>query len=276
LTVSAGYLNALHIPLVAGRGFSGSDGLNTTPVVMVSQNFAQRYFPGTSPLGHKIQMGVDRNGDEPEATIVGVVANTQYLWINPSPERAIYFDEAQQPQDGARYAVVADDPLTLAPTVRKTLAVLDATVPLDMVQTYEQYLHDAMTGMINAAVNLDIDAAIALLLAAVGIFGVMANLVGERKREIGVRLTLGADRGDVLRLFLRKAAILTGIGLAIGVPLAGGLARMWASLLYGVHAADFTVFITTIVAIAAIALLSAYFPARRAALVQPVEALRNE
>jgi putative ABC transport system permease protein len=276
LTVSASYLNALHIPLVEGRVFSGSDSLNTNPVVMVSRNFAQRYFPGTSPLGHKIRMGVDRNGDEPEATIVGVVGNVQYLWVNPSPDPAIYSDEAQQPQAGARYAVVTGDPLALAQTVRKTLAGLDPMLPLDAVQTYTQYLHDSMVGLINAAVNLVIDAAIALLLAAIGIFGVMANLVGERRREIGIRLTMGAERGDVLRLFLRKAGILTGIGLAIGVPMAVGLARLAANLLYGVRAGDIAVFGTTTVAITGIALLAAYVPARRAALVEPVEALRNE
>lgn len=276
LTVSAGYLSALHIPLAAGRAFSDSDGLNTPPVAMVSRNFAQRYFPGTSPLGHKIQMGVDRNGDEPEATIVGVAGNVQYSWIDSSAEPAIYFDAAQRPQTGARYAVVTDDPLALVPAVRKTLAGLDPMVPLNMVQTYSRYLHDSMVGMINAAANLAIDAAIALLLAAIGIFGVMANLVGERRREIGVRLTLGADRGDVLRLFLKKAAILTGIGLAIGVPLAAGLARMAASLLYGVRAEDFAVFVITVVAIAGIALLAAYIPARRAANIDPMIALRNE
>lgn len=276
LAVSAGYFSALHIPVVAGRVFSGSDGLNTTPVAIVSRNFAERYFPGASPLGHKIQMGVDRNGSEPEATIVGVAGNVQYLWINSSPEPAIYFDAAQRPQDGARYAVVTDDALALAATVRKTLAGLDPMVPLNMMQTYAQYLHDSMVGLINAAVNLAIDAAIALLLAAIGIFGVMANLVGERRREIGVRLTMGADRRDVLRMFLRKAAILTGIGLTIGVPLAVALAMAAANLLYGVRALDIGVFVTATVAIAGIALLAAYFPARRASLVEPVEALRNE
>jgi putative ABC transport system permease protein len=276
LTVSSGYFSALHIPVAAGRVFSGSDGLNTTPVALVSQNFAARYFPGTSPLGHKIRMGVDRNGNEPEATIVGVIANVQYLWVDPSPEPAIYFDEAQQPQDGARYAVVADDPLALAPLVRKTLAGLDPTVPLNMVQTYEQYLHDSMVGMINAAANLSIDAAIALLLAAIGIFGVMANLVGERRREIGVRLTMGAARGDVLRMFMKKAAVLTGIGFVIGIPLAAGLARLAANLLYGVRAGNVGIFVTTTVAIAGIALLAAYLPARWAAHVEPSEALRGE
>src|SRR6185437_14323303 len=122
--------------------------------------------------------------------------------------------------------------------------------PLNMVQTYEQYLHDSMVGLINAAAKLSIDAAIALLLAAIGIFGVMANVVGERRREIGVRLTMGADRRDVLRMFLKKAGVLTGIGFAIGIPLAAGLARLAANLLYGVRAGDVSVFVTATVAIA--------------------------
>jgi ABC-type antimicrobial peptide transport system permease subunit len=115
-----------------------------------------------------------------------------------------------------------------------------------------------------------------LLLAGIGIFGVMANLVGERRREIGVRLTMGASREDVLRMILRRAAILTGVGLAIGVPLAAALARGVAKLLLGVHPGDIAVFATTTIAIAGIALLAAYLPARRAAHVDPMESLRNE
>lgn len=277
LTVSAGFFSALHVPVVAGRAFSESDGPNTTPVAMVSQKFAEEYFPGTSPLGHKIQMGVARHSGEPVVTIVGVAGDVRYLWLDSAPEAAVYFDAAQLPQAGMRYAVVtAGDPLTVAPAVRRALAEMDPTLPLDAMQTYAGYLHEALTGLTYVAAMLGVDAAIALLLAGIGIFGVMATLVGERRREIGVRLTMGASREDVLRLFLRRAGILTGIGLAIGVVAAAGLARMAANLLFGVRPDDLAVFLVTSVSIAGIALLAAYLPVRRAAEIDPVESLRSE
>jgi putative ABC transport system permease protein len=278
LTVSAGYFSALHVPVVAGRAFSDSDGPNTTPVAMVSQKFAEEYFPGTSPLGHKIRMGgVARNSNEPEATIVGVAGDVRYLWLDSAPEAAVYFDAAQLPQSGMTYAVVtAGNPLTVAPAVRRALAEMDPALPLDAMQTYAGYLHEALTGLTYVAAMLGVDAVIALLLAGIGIFGVMATVVGERRREIGVRLTMGASREDVLRMFLRRAGILTGIGLAIGVGAAAGLARMAANLLFGVRPEDMAVFLTTSVSITGIALLAAYVPVRRAAQVDPVESLRNE
>ncbi|MGC2160850.1 MAG: ABC transporter permease [Silvibacterium sp.] len=277
LAVSAGYFSDLHISVVEGRAFNGSDGLDTTRVALVSRKFAAQYFPGTTALGHKIRFGVDRKGNEPQVTVVGIAADVQYLWTDNGPEPAIYLDAAQIPPAGAKYVVVTEgDPLTVAPEVRRTLAAMDAALPLDSMETYTEYIREGLIGLTNAASTLAMDAGIALLLAGIGIFGVMANLVGERRREIGVRLTMGASRKDVLRMFLRRAAVLTGIGLAIGVPMAAGLARGVANLLYGVRPDDIAVFVTTSVAIAGIALLAAYLPARRAAGIDPIETLRNE
>jgi len=130
------------------------------------------------------------------------------------------------PPSGATYAVMTDgDPQALAPAARKALAAIDPTLPLDTVETYAQLMHDSLIGLIYASVLLVVDALIALLLAAIGIFGVMANLVGERTREIGVRLAMGARREDVLGLILRRASWLTGMGVGIGLLLAFGLAH---------------------------------------------------
>jgi len=149
-------------------------------------------------------------------------------------------------------------------------------VPLDDMQTYEQYLHETLTGLMYVAAWLGIDALLALLLAAIGIFAVMANLVAERNREIGVRLTLGARREDILQMIMGRAAVLTGAGVVIGIVLAAGLARMVANLLFGVRPGDPVVFVTTTVAIVAVAFLATWAPARRAASVDPVESLRAE
>jgi ABC-type antimicrobial peptide transport system permease subunit len=166
--------------------------------------------------------------------------------------------------------------LALAEPARKALAALDPALPLDTVETYEQLLHDSLTGLMYAAVMLGIDALIALLLAAIGIFGVMANLVGERTREIGVRLALGARREDVLGMILRRASRLTAIGLGSGLVLAFLLARLVANLLRGVRPDDPVVFIGITVTSAAIAIGSSWVPARRASRVDPMQALRSE
>ncbi|MGA7317823.1 MAG: FtsX-like permease family protein, partial [Silvibacterium sp.] len=142
--------------------------------------------------------------------------------------------------------------------------------------TYEQFLHEALTGLLNVSVWLGIDAFLALVLAAVGIFAVMANMVAERAREIGVRLTLGARREDILEMILGRAAVLTGAGVGLGIVMAAGLARMVANLLFGVRPGDPAVFVTTTVSIVIVALVASWAPARRAASVDPVESLRAE
>jgi putative ABC transport system permease protein len=277
LAVSGGYFDSLRIPLVAGRTFNDSDGLIATPVAVVSRKFAEQYFPGTSPLGHRLRVGTERRADKPWITIVGIAQDVPYDWTTPSAGPAIYLNAAQLPPSATKYVVVAEgDPLGLAPAVRRSLAAMDPTLPLDAMQTYEGYVHESLTGLIYVAAMLAVDAAIALLLAAIGIFGVMANLVGERRREIGLRLTLGARREDVTHMFLRRAGTLTAIGIASGVAMAAALARLVANLLFGVHPGDLAVFVSTSVAIAAVALLASWLPVHSASSVDPVEALREE
>ncbi len=278
LPVSDGYFAAFHIAILAGRTFSASDSLGAQPVAIVSRRFAAQYFPGQSPIGHRIRMGNSRLTHEPWLTIVGVAEETTYaMWDRSTLQAAVYMSAAQLPPAGATYAVMTNgDPLALAPSVRKSLAAIDPSLPLDAVMTYEQYEHEILTGLMYAAAMLAVDAVIALLLAAIGIFGVMANLVGERTREIGVRLAMGARREDVLALIVRRASWLTGIGIGCGLLLAFGLAHLVANLLRGVRPDDPTVFVAITVTIAAIALASSWIPARRASRVDPMQALRSE
>jgi ABC-type antimicrobial peptide transport system permease subunit len=156
------------------------------------------------------------------------------------------------------------------------LAALDPAQPLDAVQTYAQFTHQELTGMFFIAGMLGVDALIALLLAAIGIFGVMANLVGERTREIGVRLAMGAQREDILHMILGRAGWLTGTGVCLGLLLAFGLAHGVANLLYQVRPDDPVVFATITAAIAGIALVASWLPARRAANIDPIISLRDE
>ena len=276
LPVTPGYFAMLRIPIVAGRGFNQGDAPSTTPAAIVSERFIAQYFPHENPLGHRIRMG-GHSSKEPWLTIVGVAKETSYsLWDN-TPHAAVYMDSLQIPPADTEYAVTTSgDPLALAPAARKALASLDPALPLNVVETYAQLQDDSLTGLKYASGSLVMDGLIALLLSAIGIFGVMANLVGERTREIGVRLAMGARREDVLRMILRRASWLTGAGLVSGLMMAFGLARLVANLLRGVRPDDPLVFASITLAIAAVAVFASWLPARRAARIDPMVALRDE
>jgi putative ABC transport system permease protein len=280
LTVGDGYLAAFHVPILSGRGFLPSDSLQSQPVAVVSRRFAQIYFPDGNAMGKRIRMGTGADPypvQTPWLTIVGVVEEVRYSTWDSSPKTEVYIDSAQVPMTGMTYAVMTDgDAKALAPEARKALAGIDATIPLNDLMTYKQNLDEGMIGLNYAAAMLGMDALIALLLAAVGIFGVMANLVGERTREIGLRLAMGARREDVMRMILRKASVLMAVGLGVGLAMAFGLARLVAGLLVGVRPDDPLVFAPITALIAAIALTASWIPARRAAAVDPMVALRDE
>jgi putative ABC transport system permease protein len=276
LPVSEGYFGALRIPIVAGRGFTQSDSLESVPDAVVSQRFATQYFPNEDPIGHRIRMG-GHESTEPWVRIVGVARETNYSLWDATPHEVVYTSAMQTAPAGIGYSVITTgDPMALAPQARRLIAAIDPALPLDVVETYQGRMNDNMTGLMYAAAMLIIDGLIALLLAAVGIFGVMANVVGERTREIGVRLAMGASRDDVTRMILRRASWLTGTGLALGLAAAFVLARLLANLLRGVQPHDAVVFTSISIAIAIVALAASWLPARRAASIDPMEALRAE
>jgi putative ABC transport system permease protein len=276
LPVSEGYFSAFRIGIVAGRAFTPTDSLDSVPVAVVSRKFAAQYFPRQNAIGHRIHMG-DANSHEPWLTIVGVAEDTHYsLWF-PELQPAVYMNVAQLAPSNITYAVTTSGKAAmLASSARKVVAGLDPALPLDVLMPYEQYLNESLVGLKYVAVMLAIDAGIALLLSSIGIFGVMANLVGERTREIGVRLAVGARREDVLAMILRRASVLTAVGLTLGVAMAFGLAQLTSSLLFGVRPNDPVVFVSITIAVAFIAMGSSWIPARRAARIDPIVALHDE
>ena len=277
--ISEGFFAALRIPIVAGRAFSKSDVIGSQPVAVVSRRFVAQYFPGENPLGRRIRLGTpdSQNKPDPWLTIVGVAEEATYSMWDQVPNTAVYTSVAQMPPLGATYAVTTEgDALALAPGARKALAALDPNLPLDSVETYKQAVNETMVGLMYASVLLVVDALIALLLAAIGIFAVMANQVGERTREIGVRLAMGARREDVLGMILRRASWLTAAGIGCGLVMAFGLAQLTANLLRGVRPNDPFVFGGITAIIAAIALGASWLPARRASRIDPMVALRDE
>jgi putative ABC transport system permease protein len=273
--VSSGYFSAFRIGIVDGRSFAAGDTLTSVPVAVVSRKFASQYFPGENAIGHRIRMG--KNNDEPWLTIVGVAEDVHYSMWFQEIDPAVYMTAAQVPPLGITYAVKTDgNPAALAAPARKALADIDPTLPLDVLMPYDQYVREMLIGLKYVAVMLVIDAGFALLLAAIGIFGVMANLVGERTREIGVRLAVGAKREDILAMVLRRASKLTAVGLAIGLALAFELSHLTAGLLFGVRPHDPVVFSGIALMIAVIAMASSWIPARRAARIDPMTALHDE
>jgi predicted permease len=275
LSVSPGYLSSFRIGIVAGRGFTSSDTLTSLPVAVVSRQFVAQYFPDGIAIGRRIRMG--SKATEPWLTIVGVAEDTHFSMWFQEIKPAVFVNEAQLPPPDITYVIMTGgNAAALAPAARKALAGIDSALPLDVVMAYDQYIHEMLIGLIYVAVMLAVDAGIALLLAAIGIFGVMANLVGERTREIGVRLAIGASREDVLRMVMRRAARLTVVGLAIGLALAFELAHLTAGLLFGVRPHDPVVFSAITAVVAMIALASSWIPARRAARINPMTALHDE
>jgi putative ABC transport system permease protein len=277
LAVSGGYFEAMHIPIFSGRTFNSNDTTGTQPVAVVSRRFAERYFPGENPIGHRIQMRTDDNSHDPWVRIMGVSGDVNYLWINRDIEPAVYLNVAQMPPTEATYMIATEgNPLSLVAGARRALAAIDSAVPLDEVETYQESMNDALAGLSYVAAWLTVDAFVGLLLAAIGIFGVMANMVAERTREIGLRMALGASPRTMLGMILRRAALLTGSGVAVGILLAAVMARLSANLLFGVSPYDPVIFGSIAGAVTAIALLVCLGPARRAASVDPMLALRTE
>ncbi len=276
LDVSDGYFATMHIPIVSGRGFSPSDAMGTLPIAVVSERFVNQYFPGQNPIGKRVRMGGSDSKD-PWLTIVGVARETAYQVWDTTPHAAIYMNAAQEPDDGATFVMYTDgDPRALAESAHKVIASMDPMLPLKDVESWAQFNHEGLIGLIYASGDMAMDALIALLLSAIGIFAVMANLVGERTREIGVRLAMGASRENVLGMMLRRASWLTGIGLGVGLAMAFTLAHLVANLLRGVSSSDPVVFSGVTLAIAMVAMAASWLPARRAARLEPMVALRDE
>lgn len=276
LVVSDGYFKTLHIPIVSGRGINRGDTLGSTPVAVVSERFAEQYFPGQNPIGKRIRTGGGDSKD-PWLTIVGVARETSYQIWDQVPHAAIYMSAAQVPDNWTTFLVYTNgDPLAVAQPTRKVIASLDPLLGVKDMESWAQYQREGLVGLIYSSVLMGMDALIALLLAAIGIFAVMANLVGERTREIGVRLAMGASREKVLGMILRRATWLTTIGLSVGLALAFSLAHVVANLLRGVSSSDPLVFICVTLAIASVAMAASWLPARHAARLDPMVALRDE
>lgn len=281
--VSADYFRVMKIPILRGRSFDGREVPGRARSVIIDETFAARHFPGQDPIGKHIDDDQNSKPARPPLTVVGVVSRTR----NEAPGEEnveklslpqIYFCSTQYPQENNSLLVrvASGDPLALVAAVKREIQILDPDQAVASISTMEKNIGASLAARRLTMSLLGAFAGLALVLASVGIYGVMALSTTQRTREMGIRFALGASRADVLRLILGQGISLIGVGLLAGLAGAFAASRALNSLLYGVGSLDAAALIGALVTLAAVAFIACYLPARRASMVNPIEALRTE
>jgi putative ABC transport system permease protein len=274
-----GYFRTMGIPVIKGRDFEQRDQHGSPPVAIVTEEFAQQYFPNEDPIGKRMQPGISTydNEDSPMREIVGVVGDIRNRTLNTEPKPAYYVPQTQVPFSGMAVVVkTTNEPRSLISGMTKEVAAMDADLPLFGVKTMGEYLSSSVAGPRFNTTLLSIFAGVALVLTLVGLYGVMSYSVAQRTNEIGIRLALGAQTRDVLLMIVKQGSILILLGLTIGLVGAFVATRLIESLLFGVTTKDPFTFAAAAVLLALVALLACYIPAWRATKVDPLRALRYE
>ncbi len=274
MVVSPNYFRTLGVSLLAGRDFTPQDTAGVPLVAIINSTLARQYWPGQDPIGKRFQFG---NPDNPYLTVVGIVGDVRHQGLGDEPRPELYRPHSQAASSTMFLLVRTEsDPLALVPAARERIWAVDPDQPVYRIRSMQQIIDERLIGPRAGAQILGVLAGLALLLAAVGIYGVMSYSVNERTHEVGIRMALGAAPPDILRLVVRQAML--PVLLGVGLGLAGGLAatRGLTVLLYGVSPGDPLTFVSTTFLLVGIALLACYLPARRATRVDPMVALRYE
>jgi predicted permease len=274
--VTPRYFAAMGIPLLKGRDFSERDDAETTPVLVVNQAFARKYFPGEDVIGKRIQPGAGRP-PTPRREIVGVVGDAKQAGLGMDSDPIYYFPYKQLPwRIGTIVLRTAVPPLEVESTARAALASLDPQVPMRQVRTGEGLSAAVIAPARFLTVLMGGFAAVALLLTVAGLYGVLSYMVAKRRREIGVRIALGAGRGKVIGIVLLRAALLVITGLILGSAGALGVARLLGNMVFGIPGGISTIVAGACSVMAITSSVAAFVPAARAASVDPMQALRSE
>jgi putative ABC transport system permease protein len=281
--VSPDYFKVLGMPVMRGRAFTAEDGFNKAGAVIIDESLAKRFFPGQDPIGKQLDNNQTLKKDPPPLTIVGIVARTRNDAPGEEnveklnfPQIYLPFPQFSNEDVTLLVRVAAGDPLNLAAAVKKEIASIDPDQPVSAISTMEKNIGASLAARRLTMSLLGAFAGLALVLASVGIYGVMALSTTQRTREMGIRFALGASRADVLKLVLGKGISLIGVGLAAGLIGAFAASRAVSSLLYNVGSLDAVALIGALVTLAVVAFIACYLPARRASMVNPIEALRTE
>jgi putative ABC transport system permease protein len=286
--ISPNYFRALNIPLRRGRYFTDSDSRSSPAIAIINETLARQYFPNKDPIGQLLTVGKIEGPDfaEPPRQIVGVVGDVRMGNLKSDAPAAVYVPDTQVPDGAMRlfnrilpiHFVIrtSADPLTLAAAVQQEILAVDHRRAVFGVRPLEQVTADSISSQRFQMLLLGIFAAVALILAAIGLYGVMSYSVSQRTGEIGLRMALGAQPRDVLKLIVGQGLILTVIGLALGLAGALALTRLMAGLLFGVSATDPATFAAIALLLTSVALAASYIPARRAMKIDPLTALRHD
>ena len=274
--ITPDYFRAMRIPLLKGRLFNEQDRASTTYSAIIDESFARRFFPGEDPLGKRINEDGSRN-EHGFAVIVGVVGGVKHTDVKTEPRPTMYVPAEQSPWETMTLVVRSSgDPTALAAALRDEVAAVDKDQPLSEIDIMEQLFAKAVAPQRFNLMLVGIFAALALALATVGVYGVIAYSVTQRAQEMGVRLALGANSRDILRLVIGQAMRVSLLGVGLGLVAAVGLTRVMSSLLFEVSSTDPVVFVGLAVVLIAVTLVASYIPARRATKVDPLVALRYE
>ena len=281
--VTHDYLETLKIPVVKGRGFETSDAAGTPGVVLVNETTAKLFWPNQDPLGRRLRAVAPPGVTPPWLQVVGVVKDVKQAGLEAETGTEVYFLQPQMPETlgGASddmYLLVrtAGDPMSLVDEVRREVRALDPSLPLADVRSLDRVVFESVAQPRFITFMALLFAAVALALAAVGTYGVLAYSVEQRTQEIGVRMALGAQARQVLGMVLAQGAGLVAVGLVLGVAMALALQRILSGMLFGVAATDPTIFASVVVLLSAVSLLACWLPARRATRISPLVALRYE
>jgi putative ABC transport system permease protein len=275
--IGPGYFSTMGIPLVRGRDYNDQDTLESTLAVVVSEKTALHFWPNADPIGKRIRNG-STTSDAPWRTVIGVVKDVRQNDFIAEPKMQMYFAYRQlrSLMPNALIVRTAIDPLSLATSVRNAIWAVDKDQTVANIDSMDHIVAGAVARQRFSMLLLAIFAGVALVLAAVGIYGVMSYSVAQQTREIGIRMALGAQRGDVLKMTIKQGLRLVGFGLLIGLVVAFILTRVMASLLFGISATDPITFITISLVLLAVAMLASYIPSVRAMRVDPMVALRYQ
>jgi predicted permease len=274
--VGGRYFEAMGIPLRRGRLFEERDTADKDRVILVDEFMAAQLWPGQDPLGKRVRLG-DSRSEAPWRTVVGVVGRVKQYGLDSDPRIALYFPQAQSGSRALYVAVKSGGPSeALAAAIRREIRELDADLPVYRLRPMQQWVEQSLARQRFAMLLLSLFALLALTLATIGVYGVMSYLVGQGRREIGIRMALGATEGKVLALVLRQGLAVALVGAAVGLLAAFALGRVIQSLLFEVRAHDPLTFVVVALTLGAVAVVASYLPARRAARTDPMASLRAE
>jgi len=277
--VMPGFFETLRIPLLSGRTFTNHDGLQGTPVAIINQAFAKKYFPGQNPIGLHIQpaFGDDSRFDHSKREIVGVVGDVKRAGLTADADPEYYLPLAQALISDPYLTIRTNrDPASIESAVRAAVHRMDKSAPVYQVQTMEDYVSQSEAQPRFQTVLLSCFAGIALLLSAIGLYGLLSYIVTQRTFEIGLRMAIGAQRSDVMRMILRRGLRLTLTGLVVGVAASALLTNFLSRMLYGVKPLDPLTFATVSIVLLAVSAVASFLPAWRASRLEPMKTLRDQ